>query len=566
MIDIKINGESVLIQGGSLNIQKNITDYDTLTFNVITFENKKWFKEGLEVELFFQGVKRFGGYIHKVREVGALHNYLLHQIQVKGYEYLADKIPIAKAYQFEWSGDIVAYIVNDFLYQEGITIAYSERGIRLNDIKFGYVSAWTALKRLAEKNNFYLRIDENKKIHFRSKKSNIAPFALNWNNVISNSVRVEKGNPAYRNTQYLVGSKAKTDTLIAEFKGDGKNKTFTLGFPLAERPKAYVSINGGPFEEKLVGFKEITNTGYFFYFSMNDNVIVQDKDAPVLTDNDIVKFEYKGLYDVVIVNKLPYEIEKRKQLDKGTGIVGQVINKDIIGLDNAIQENLLILNKYGTQEGFIIEYETDKDGLEPGMLQPIHLPEHNLVDTEGLITHVRIRDVDQELRYSVRVVNGPFDEDWVAFFSKKEKDNDFNLIEGSELIQPVYSFEKTWQQTEFPNLFSSAVYPGKNTFPGPSLYPALKTGQKVKFLAYFINDIETGRVPIIKQTEEGDIVYSLCLLGLDIEGLITKLAWVGGATASEQVGTGIYLDIQNVTLNKTRLEVFQIEKIDRKGW
>ncbi|WP_010174897.1 hypothetical protein [Bacillus coahuilensis] len=566
MIEVLINGEPVNLKAGSLNIQKNTTDFDTLTFSIFTLKDKKWFKEGYEVELFFLGVKKFGGFIHKVRENESLENYLLHNIQVKGYEYLLNKIPIAKAYHNEYAGSVVTFLWDEFFYDEGIRGGHLELGEFLHDIKFGYISGLTAMQRLAEKSNFIFRINENKELIFRSKEGYPAPFSLTKSIANRGSIRVSKGNSEYRNTQYIVGSKALTDTMTEEFKGDGKNKNFTLSFPVGARPKAYLSVNGGPFEERLVGFKELsTNYGYLFFFKMEDNVIVYNSDAEALTENDIIRIEYQGLYDVVVVNKIDYEIENRKKLDKGTGTVGKVIQQKIIGMDNIIQANTEILNKYGTQDGYEIEYETEEEGLEPGMLQEISLPDHNLVDTKGLITSVKIRDIENRLRYSVKVVNGPEHEDWVSFFSKN-KNEDMDLIEGSEFIQPVYSYEKIWAETEFPNLFSKPVHPSNSTYPSLSLYPSFPTDKRIKYLAYYVNDVEEGRVPIISQSEVDNAIYSRAILGLDIEGQITKLAWIGGSTATREVGTGIYLDIQSTNLIKTELETMQIEKADKKGW
>lgn len=566
MIEVLIDGQPVLVQGGSMDIQKNITDFDTLTFNVITYEDRTWFSEGMIVELYFQNILKFSGKVLQVREQGAMNNYLVHQIGVQGNEYLLDNVTIAKAYQYEYSGDIIGYLSNDYFIAEGIQPGVIHKGLSLHDVKFGYISGLTAVKRMAEISNYAFKVDENKKLHFRSKDDYPAPFPLEWVYTLSGSVRVKKGNHQYRNTQYSVGGKALTDTLTEEFKGDGNNKNFTLRWPTGVRPKAFVSINGGPFEEKLVGFKDITESGYFFYFKMEDNVIVQDSTAPTLTSVDIVRFEYQGLYDVVVVNKIQYEIDNRKVLDGSTGVVSKVIERNLKGMENINQVNMQILNKYGTQDGFIVEYETEEEGLEPGMLQPVHLPEHNLIDTEGLITHVKIRDIDDRLRYSIRVVNGPFDEDWTAFFSKRDINEGYDLIEGSDFIQPVYSYEKVWAETEHPNLFAQSIYPSSTTYPSSTLYPSLPTDKKIKYLAYYINDIETGRVPIISQSEVEGAIFSRAILGLDVEGTISKLAWIGGAEAINEVGTGIYLDIQTTNLIKTNLETFQIEKADRKGW
>jgi hypothetical protein len=566
MLQVFIDGKEVDVQAGSLSWERNTTDFDNLSFNILTFRKKDFFEEGQEVELYNNGKLQFGGEILTVGESGARNNYLVHRIDCVGHEKLLDNRTIVKAYELEYSGDIIAYMSNDILFNEGIMPGIIERGLLLNEVRFGHISCLQAIQTLAERSNYWFRIDQFKKLHFRAKNGYPAPFPLNWDNVISGSLDVTKGNTEYRNTQYLLGSQGVTSEKTEEKKGNGTNTEFTVGFPIAIKPKIYVSRNGGVFEEQTVGPKGVVDTGYDFFFAPDDNVIVQDKIGTPLTETDTIRIVYKGYYNIVIKSQINYEIDKRKKKGKGTGIVERVESASYKREPAARQANLQILNKYATQDCFVLQYSTELDGLEPGMMQPVHLVEHNLLNTEGLITSISASDDNGILVYSVRCVRGPVDNDWTAFFSKPKREVDTNITEGEELIQPVYSYEKTWTQTEFPNLFGKAVYPSKTTFPSSTLYPSLSPSQKIKFLAYFIGDVEAGRIPITQQDIDNDSVFTICLMGFDVEGVITKLAWVGGYSASEQLGTGIYLDIQNVNLIKTDMEIFQIEKIDRKGW
>ncbi|GLB58680.1 hypothetical protein [Cytobacillus sp. NCCP-133] len=566
MLQVFIDGNEVDVQAGSLSWERNTTDFDNLSFNIFTFREKDFFEEGQEVELYNNGKLQFGGEILTVGESGARNNYLVHRIDCVGHEKLLENRTIAKAYELEYSGDIIAYMSNDILFNEGIQPGVIERGLLLNEVRFGYISCLQAIQSLAERSNYWFRIDQFKKLHFRSKSGYPSPFPLRWDNVISDSLNVEKGNSEYRNTQYLLGSQAVTSERTEEKKGNGTNTEFIIGFPLAKKPKIYVSRNGGPFEEQTVGPKGVVDTGYDFFVALEDNVIVQDKIGTPLTETDVIRIVYQGFYNIVVKSQINYEINKRNQKGRGTGIVERVETASYRGEGAARQANLQILNKYATQDCFVITYETELDGLEPGMMQPVHLPEHNITNVEGLITSISASDDNGVLVYSVRCVRGPVDQDWTAFFSKPKRDVDTNIIEGDELIQPVYSYEKTWTQGEFPNLFATGVYPSNTTFPSSTLYPSLSPSQKIKFLAYFIGDVEAGRIPITQQDIKSDSVFTICLMGFDVEGVITKLAWVGGYSATEQLGTGIYLDIQNVNLIKTDMEIFQIEKIDRKGW
>ncbi|AIF45640.1 hypothetical protein [Virgibacillus sp. SK37] len=565
MIEVYIRGELVDIKAGSFNLQKNLNGFDTLTFTIMTFEDNRWFQEGEEVKAFYKGKKIFGGFIHKPKESNALYNYMLHNIQVKGYEYLLDKITVGRAYQNKYSKEVLEALYNEYFKLEGIRNVLADKGAYLTDVKFGYISGLKAVERLAEKSNYILRITPDKDIIFKDKDNFPAPFNLNWENTLRGTVRVSKGNPKYRNQQHIVGGHALTNGLVEEFKGDGSNKNFTLAYPVGSQAQVYISRNGAPFESVIMGLKKLgtDKEGMEFFFEIGDNVVTQNSNSEALTEADIIQVRYYGMYPVVLVNKSRSEIRRRKELDKGTGIVGAVVETNLRGLDRIEEENARILNHYATQNSFEVEYETDIDGLEPGMLQQVNLPEHDLVNTEGLITSVRARDKDNRIVYSVKVINGPAHEDWVSFFGKSEN-KDRELIEGLELIQPVHEFDKWWKETEFPNLFNTYIYPSRNTFPSSSLYPVLLGASSLKYIAYYINGNEAGRVPILTSDQDRDTlaIYSRAIMGSDIDGKITHLAWIGGSLATSEVGTGIYLDIQEFNFEKSKLETLQIEKTD----
>src|SRR5690606_91935 len=114
------------------------------------------------------------------------------------------------------------------------------------------------------------------------------------------------------------GSKDLTDVLTEYKTGDGQNKTFTVGFPIAKVPT--ITLNDVP---QTVGIKGL-ESGKDWYWNKGDPVITQDNDATPLEPTDTLKIEYQGEYDIIIfVNDLA-DIAQRADIEETSGIVEHV--------------------------------------------------------------------------------------------------------------------------------------------------------------------------------------------------------------------------------------------------
>src|SRR5690554_6486420 len=88
---------------------------------------------------------------------------------------------------------------------------------------FNYIPISQAFDVLAEKAGFWWVIDENKRLWFMTRSTNIAPWIVTGDNIKYRSISVEHGNSYYRNKQYIRGGTDETDLLTETKTGDGES-------------------------------------------------------------------------------------------------------------------------------------------------------------------------------------------------------------------------------------------------------------------------------------------------------------------------------------------------------
>jgi hypothetical protein len=569
---IKINNQLVDYVTDSMSYDDAIEERSVFTFTLWETDQNKQYVKGMPVEFAFQNMVLFRGFIEKATATkwsreGTDQFTFVWDIDCIDNHYLADKRIVAFAMENTEAGTAVQKIVDDYLSQEGVTVGAIQQGSELAQIQFNYIPASEALDKLAEAADYIWYIDHDRKIYFISRSTNAAPWSLTRLDIFG-TAKVESGNPQYRNVQYIKGGRETTDIQTEIFYGDGENRTFTVGYDIAEQPTVEVSINGGEWVSQTVSVKGAEEEGQWVW-KEGDKTASQNRDVEPLTDADRVRIQYRGMFPVIIRSKVDSAILDRQSVEgTGTGLVEEVeqdtsLDSVRAGLESANS----MLTKYG-QINTTLSYRTERSGLRPGMIQPVFLPEHGLNGTELLIESINLVEEDTIPIYEVKAVLGPASGSWTKFFLKTERQIK-NIVQagvknGESLVIPLM-FEKDWAEAERPNIFT-VVLPSESTLPTETTMPMFDTESRVSYLAWYNGTTELGRKQTTKQTgaSTGKIDTTVYLSENDANTTITHYGWVGGYWATNTANTGVIVDKQPYNATKTNLEAWNIIKVDRR--
>ncbi len=435
---------------------------------------------------------------------------------------------------------------------------------------FNYIPISEALSSIAEQTNCWWKIDNNRVLHFGSRELYNAPFEIDSMKVLKGSVKVKRGNNEYRNQQYIIGGKDITDLQTEEFGGNGRQRTFTLAFPVYEVPTLYIN----DVKVDRVGIRGLSKPedGYEWFWSKGTNIINQHDQAVPLDVDAVLKVEYKGEFDVVVVSRKTDEISRLSRLEGNSGYVENVReDKSVSTRDTGFKVASKILERYG-QVGREISFKTHLDGLQSGQLLNVSFDVYGIEQEQVLIESVDITYETGKFFYSVKAIQNTVTETWTKFFYKISNQGRSYVIRENigenEVLTTLEIFTKTWTESEVPNIFK-ILTPSDTTFPTATTYPTFSQEDQVKYIAWFNGETELGRKAITKQTwdentkELTSIVY---LSQTEANGLITHFGWFGGEGASMTKGSGILVDKQEFSKNKNELEALEIDKIDKKGW
>jgi hypothetical protein len=166
-------------------------------------------------------------------------------------------------------------------------------------------------------------VDYDKKFYFIERSTYTAPFNITDTSGIVN-VNVRNDRSKYRNRQYLRGGTTPTDSAITgespSPKPDGIARTFTLRYPVSEKPTIYV--NGTPVASNQVGINGVDGkvTPLQWYYSVESNTITQDSSQTVLSTTDSVTVDYIGLVPLLVVVEDSVAIASRASLENNSGV------------------------------------------------------------------------------------------------------------------------------------------------------------------------------------------------------------------------------------------------------
>lgn len=456
------------------------------------------------------------------------------------------------------TGEIVNHILKLKLADESITAGTISDGVSVDEAVFNYDKVTNCLDTLAEKSGYIWYIDFDKKLYFIPRETNTAPWTITEDDVLT-GIKVNNGNPEYRNTQIIRGGVELTDAQTETFKGDGALRAFNVGYKTSKVPT--ITLNAAA---QTVGIRGL-DTGKNWYWSKGETAISQDEAGTVLISTDTLSVTYQGEYPIVVISGDGAEIEGRKTIEGNSGINEAVSDEpNSPSRDACFQLASAKLEKYAAV-GRKITFRTMTAGLEAGQIATITFPSYE-INGEYLIENVNITENAGYLYYDISAVEGPELGSWTNLF-KKMIDRSQNIsiyqnISEEQVLVTVEVFSKTWTAVENPNIFRE-VYPSATLYPSATTFPMFALTDRVKYISFLdSSNTEVFRKAITTQT--GTILSVVYISPQELNQTVEKVAWYGGTKATSTLGTGIKVDEQAYAKTKVDTESLQVEKTDTK--
>lgn len=508
----------------------------------------------------------FAGYIDRAVEIKAPGSSVKsHSITCKDMHYLSDKRIIAKAYENTAAGTIVADLITEKLGDEGVTAGTISAGPTIVEAVFNYVTVTRAIESLAEKSNFIWYIDYDKKLYFVARTAIVSPWAATGSDMLAGSVRVEHGNSAYRNTQYVRGGKDITDSLTENKKGDGATRAWVVSFPIAYEPT--MTLNGTPIAAADIGIRGVEENKKY-YWSKSDNTVSQDPAETLLASTDTLAITYNGEYDVIVKTMDQAQINGLSAIEGATsGIVEDVADEsDTTSREAAFEIANARLARYAVA-GRKLSFRTTRAGLWAGQILTVGLPEHNIA-ADMLIMSVAVTAEQNNLRYDVMCLEGPEQRSWVKMFEQMANPSQPFIsrenISEDEVLVILKTFAKDWYYDTANDIFAVLYPAAADLYPAAAdFFPVFEPTQKVLYCELLTAaDAVLSRKVITTQTGTTTLISTCYFLPTEAIGTIAKARWYGGSNATVSDGTGVMVDEQVYAHVKTALEALQIEKTD----
>lgn len=490
-------------------------------------------------------------------------------------QYLSDKRVVAFSKINTLAGDMAKYIVDNWLYEEGVTYTEDsiEDGNLVLEAVYNYVSASEALDAIAESSGFWWHIDFDKVLHMKSRTSDVAPVILTEEMCLGKPI-VKSGNPLYRNIQYISGAQDITSEQIEIQFGDGDKRSFVTGYGIVSEPTIEIDTVSG-FVAQTVGRKGVELAQW--YWEKNSNLITQEAGEVVLELTDQVKISYIGGFDIMGISSDEGAILEQQALEGG-GTSGKVESRSdeaaLSGYEAVLELAGYRISKYSPPSN-TLEFVTQQIGFAGGQLLTV-------ADTAGfaslgvngqdlLITKVETFDKDAVIFYKVEAVAGPAHQTWANFFKRLQRQTKSKIrvgIADSRSLLLPNTFTRTWSEFERPNIFAFD-FPDDLRFPASDYWPGFEPGNQIKQAVVFDTVEISRKAPTLieNMTPESEEITTTTYYGpTDIIGAITHFGWAGGAQATNVLNTDTVYDKQADARIKTTLESLQIRHIDEKGW
>lgn len=495
---VLVSGQPVSVVGGSLTVDTTIGKRGQARFTLHS-DNMTHFQQYQQVAIYDQQQQlAFSGYITSPREQKpGFQPSLLHTITCVDQHFLADKRVYTASYTNATCGVIVQDIYTNVLAQEGVTIGYIYDGPLpsptlypsplllptgnvglIPSATFVYAKVSDILDAVVQEAStagvpYFWMIDQFKRLYFGPYGTLVNANVVDGSQIeyVKTPTYVQRQNPTYRNTQYILGGTQQTGTITETRVGDSNTASWTMGYAFASMPT--VKVNG---VTQTVGVKGVNSSGYNFYWAKGDAVLTQDTGAAKLTSAQTLTVIYIGQYPGVTASSNAAQIAFQASLDGTSGIIEDVqTDATITSLSTGLIEASALLTRYATQ-GVQIQFLTSQYGFAPGQLVIVNLPDHGLLNTQMLIETVSATDQydGYTLYWLVTAIVGPYDTSWVDFFrvlfSPTPVANAINVGTGSSVAILANFTAAITPTATLTVMVTPCPLPGPAQFPRPTLF------------------------------------------------------------------------------------------------
>lgn len=422
-LTLTIGGIAYRPLNNSLEYTDDLNARNTLTFRLWEPSGLVEFECGQDVVLYdMDGVtKLFAGTIDDCEtyrgKAGSLDNEvdgLFWRLTCVDYNQLPDRKLAAVSYDDTSFATIVADLVATYLSADGVAVGNVDAGPTFVRKLFNYRSLTDCLNELSEDTGFAWWIDYDKRFHFRSRDSVVAPFEATEANRNVQSCRVRWNRGPYRNRQYIRAGHDLTLPLTELFTGDDVRQTFNVSFPVGEEPT--ILVNGAA---QTVGIRGVEDQDAFdWYWNKDFTEISQRHDATPLTLTDTLSVVYRGRYPIIAQAQADDEILRRQAIEGGSGLYEAIEDfGDVDSADLAFDTALAKLHR----DGYIrrtITLDTDQTGLASGQVLRVTLPKYDLDDLFLVQSVTAVEGGRNTLQYTVTLLDGDAVGGWLSFYRR----------------------------------------------------------------------------------------------------------------------------------------------------
>jgi hypothetical protein len=263
---------------------------------------------------------------------------------------------------------------------------------------------------VAQQSNLSWRFNESYQLKMLDRLGSFAPFVIaTANGNIDGVTRpiVSRFSPLYRNRHYVTGA-IDLAAVVEPKVGDGVTQSWVLAYPVDSMQG--IMLNG---ESQSFGIQG-TDTGRVFYYQQGSNTLTIDTSLTPPASTFTVTYTGQIPYRAMAENTGQQAIIAL--LDNSSGIVE--MSEDVPGLTRAAADALAAarITQYA-RLAIDWKFVTQQNGLGPGQLLTVIVPEFGLNDLQFLITDISTTvaaDKDGNLLYwyKVTTTTGPSLGNW----------------------------------------------------------------------------------------------------------------------------------------------------------
>ena len=366
---------------------------------------------GNPVILFRGSVREFAGYITKCvyrPQPGSPTGAVWTDIECTDNNWIADKRLVYSGGSLGvlelgpgYAGDIMTSIANFSLSGESVDVSLVEQGPYLvAPITFYFETVAAAFNKVCQYAAGYRwRIDEYRRLRFSAFDSTAAPFSITASSQNYEDLTVTRDLGNYRNRQFVRTETNLTATKVESFTGDGTTRDFFIGFtddddnPVANPQRFFtaepvVTLDGvaltmgrmgtdaditlydAMWDAPIPGFGDLGGVGIHF---LDLTATIGFAQTPPGV-GQILAVTYEYLVGNIVMEEDTAQQLIRQGIEGGSGITENVDEQRNIR-DGATLRQIAL----GDLAMYMlvpkkVDYSTNQQGLEPGMIQPVTLP------------------------------------------------------------------------------------------------------------------------------------------------------------------------------------------------